>query len=460
MFKQVLINQENYMEKKGFGPTGKNTYYVVVVGAGASGLLFAAGYNNLKGGSSTDGRGFSGLIIDHNGKAGAKLLISGGGRCNFTHGGNIKDFPSHYHNGKKIRSSLYKHSNKAFVDFMAGLGISATEEEDGRIFPSSMRGSSVVSALERKSVSSGFTLLQGCSITGIIPPDRNSGENLWCLSLKRCGSRYPFSPWENQETAMIYTSSLVIAAGGITFPETGSDGSIHQILEQNLGIRFTDMVPALMNINLKNNPFGQLAGVTLESTTLTVLRSSGKKEKEISGSILLTGSGISGPAAINASVWMEPGSFLQISFVPDMDEGQVRALLEREIKGRTQNVNNIASVLSASTALPKSLTRVLAAMAADGDTPSLKKLSRLLTSYRLEPDFSDLSSGQILNRAMVTKGGICLDQINMKTMEFKDYPGLYAIGEILDVHGETGGYNIQFAYSSAMTAASAISGRQ
>lgn len=101
MFKEVLINQENYMENKGFRPTGKNTYSVVVVGAGASGLLFAAGYNNLNGGSSTDGRGFSGLIIDHNGKAGAKLLISGGGRCNFTHGGNIKDFPSHYHNGKK-----------------------------------------------------------------------------------------------------------------------------------------------------------------------------------------------------------------------------------------------------------------------------------------------------------------------------------------------------------------------
>ena len=113
------------MENKGFRPTGKNTYSVVVVGAGASGLLFAAGYTNLNGVSSTDGRGFSGLIIDHNGKAGAKLLISGGGRCNFTHGGNIKDFPSHYHNGKKIRSSLYKHSNKAFVDFMAGLGISA-----------------------------------------------------------------------------------------------------------------------------------------------------------------------------------------------------------------------------------------------------------------------------------------------------------------------------------------------
>lgn len=180
MFKQVLITRRIIWKKRVSGPPGKILILLLLVGAGASGLLFAAGYNNLKGGSSTDGKGFSGLIIDHNGKAGAKLLISGGGRCNFTHGGNIKDFPSHYHNGKKIRSSLYKHSNKAFVDFMAGLGISATEEDDGRIFPSSMRGSSVVSALERKSVSSGFTLLQGCSITGIIPPDRNSGENLWC----------------------------------------------------------------------------------------------------------------------------------------------------------------------------------------------------------------------------------------------------------------------------------------
>lgn len=140
-------------------PGKKRIYRAIVIGAGASGLFFASSTDLTSTDPHTGAAG--GLILEHTSRPGSKLLISGGGRCNFTHAGSMKDFPGHYNNGAAVRSALYKHGNTKFTEFMEGLGIPSVTEGDGRVFPESRSSAAVLDALLKRSAANGFSIRTG-----------------------------------------------------------------------------------------------------------------------------------------------------------------------------------------------------------------------------------------------------------------------------------------------------------
>ena len=388
-------------------------YNYIVVGGGASGLFFA---------SNIDGYGAPSLILEKTERPGSKLLMSGGGRCNITHEGSIKDFvPRYGENGKRIRRILYKHSNLKLIDWLSKNGIETISEEDGRVFPVSQRASDVLDFLLKKARENGFEIKTNSAVTAI----KRNGE-LWRV---------------HTDNAYYDGRKIIIATGGCSYPKTGSDGSMFDVLRHDLNLEITDLTPALSPISVKDYPYADLSGISIDGAVSTYTN---QKNKSI-GKILFTHNGLSGPAIINISGSISTGDRILINYLYPMDYDVAFRKLQAATLGSKAQLANIASEFFE---LPKNLCRTLANRAGT----STKAFAKLLT----EDTFTVENPGSF-DIAMVTRGGVSLDEVDLSTLESIKWPGIFIIGEALDVDGETGGYNLQFAYSSALCAARADS---
>ena len=365
----------------------KKVYDVIIVGAGAAGLMCAANLQVNKG-----------LIIDQSDKPGKKLLLSGGGRCNITHGGSIKNFVSCYgDNGRIIRTCLYKHNNDTLVNFLESAGIRVLEDEEGRIHPESEKAQDVLNLLLAKAKNNGWEIHTDYIISSLL--------ELQGLS-----------------------DNIVIACGGITYPNTGSDGSLYNLLRDELGLNLIQPRSALAPISVKEYPYGELSGITMHDVEVTI--GTGKKAHRLAGDVLLAHNNLTGPAILNISRYAVPGETLRINWIPGS-----------------------SAPLDDADNLPKRFRQLITNRAmTDKGSISTNKLASLLTSDTFEIEGCS-------DNGMVTAGGISLDCVDLKTMSIKNQPGFYAIGEVLDIDGNTGGYNLQFCWSSACTAAEAIASR-
>lgn len=385
-------------------------YDAIIIGAGAAGLFCAAGakINN-------------GLILEKSSAPGRKLLMAGSGQCNLTHGGDIKDFINHYgDNGKKVRSPLYKVSNLKMMEFFKANGIPLIEREDGKVFPESMRGSDVLDLLMHLSSQNGWKLKCGCPAESI--------------KIQEDGS---FIINGRHETA-----KLIIACGGCSIPSTGSDGSIFPMLEK-LGLEIVTPTPALVPLTVQEYPYGELSGISFKNALVTV---DGHK---LTDDVLLTHSNFSGPGILNLSRYAKPGSTLIINYLGKEQKLEVPSAEKRQIQ----------HWLTDSLWLPKRFVEtVLKRAEVDGKTPAnqvSKKQKQTISAILMRDTFS-VSGTTGFKNAMVTAGGVALNEVNMKTFECKKIPELHIIGETLDVDGDTGGYNIQFAFSSGMLNAASL----
>ena len=386
-------------------------YDIAVIGGGASGLMFAA---------SLPLEGRKGILLEKTHSFGTKLLMSGGGRCNITHGGSIKDFISAYgESGPLLRKCLYRHSNLELADWLADRGISLADEngsliepheiEDaGRLFPESMKASDILDVLLAVSKENGWELRTESEVFGLDHPDDEAGS------------------WEIMTPGgCIAADSIVIASGGITFPETGSDGSVFGLL-RDMGIEVTELRPALAPVYVEDYPYEDLSGVSLQDVTVTAFSSDAActckgKAARMRGDILFTHRGFSGPVILNISGYAEPGEILRLQYNRELSDfpKRMQKILEKRAAGPSGDVR----------------TKVLAALL-DHD------------------DFRMLSTDE---KGMVTAGGISLEEIDMTSMQIRKITGLYAIGEAIDAYGITGGYNLQMCWSTARTAAEALS---
>ena len=401
-----------------FDHTEQSSHYdCIIAGAGASGLMLAA---------SLDLHGRRGLILEKGRHPGAKLLLSGGGRCNITHGGPVRDFLYAYGDaGPALRKCLYRHSNAELAEWLEDHGIALADETgspvssgmlydsgsaDVRIFPASMKAGDVLAVLTEQARAHGWEMRTATEIYDLLPgPDRSAGQ-LWTVKA---------SPAET-----FTAGSVVIATGGITFPETGSDGSMFSIL-RDLGIGITELKPALAPVYVKDYPYEEMSGISLSGVTVTAFSSDAAytckgKAARMTGDLLFTHRGFSGPVILNISKYTEPGELLRISYNRELSE------------------------------LPKRLQRALEKRAAgpSGDVRTTV-LALLLERDDFTVDHTD-------ENGMVTSGGISLDCIDTSTMQITGQPGLYAIGEAIDADGITGGYNLQMCWSTARTAAEDI----
>ena len=410
-------------------PAAKDIYGCLVIGGGAAGLFFAAG-EAVSGDMRIKGRK---IIFEKTSRPGQKILMSGGGSCNITHGGLIKDFVGKYgEKGRLIRTCLYRHNNLELMEMMESFGVPLTEQSDGRVFPASMKASDILEALLSAVKRNGWEIRTGREVTGIneIGPEDADGGSLTRVTLS--------------DGSVLTTEKLVIATGGSSYPVTGSDGSFFNVLERDLGLSIVSPKPALVPVYVQDFVYENLAGVSFDDISV----SCGKHN--FRGAALMTHRGFSGPAMLHISEYVKPGDELVINYCPDMDTESMLEKIRLDQPGSALGLGNYFTSL---TGLPKSfVNRII-------DSPE-KKLSSVSMSElrgivsRITHFCYSVSGTGGWNDAMVTAGGVSLDQIDLNTMRLKAGPAsdIRIIGEALDVNGESGGYNLQFAYSSAMAA--------
>lgn len=402
-------------------------YNVIIIGAGPAGL-FAAQMISEKQDKI--------CIIERNNEPGKKLLLSGSGQCNFTNHQSITEFTKHYgSNGKFLNTAFRLFDNKECMSFFKRNGVDYVVTENGKVFPKSMRSRDVLHALMLKCQKHNVQIKYNNLVTHI-----GLCDHIFTVELDN-GVRY-------------FSKNLIIATGGKSYPKTGSDG-IGFKLAKDLGHTLVTPKPALTYIVSKKAAALNLAGIAFEKIELTLYKNNKKIAQNVD-SILFTHKGLSGPAILNTSRLMDTNDSIIVNFLYPHTFESIRDLFAQEIpqKGKEEIITYLKNYK-----LPKSFCEAICQLASiPKHTPCAQinkkqrtDLVNLLT--RCEFLVDDLGGFHV---AMATAGGVSLKEVNPTTMESRKHKGLYFIGEVLDIDGDTGGYNLQAAFSTAYLCAAHI----
>ncbi|MFF2909548.1 NAD(P)/FAD-dependent oxidoreductase [Paenibacillus sp. NPDC057934] len=409
-------------------------YDVIVIGGGSSGLMASV---------AAAEHGASVLLVDKGSKLGRKLGISGGGRCNVTNIKENADLIAHIPgNGRFLYSAFDHFNNRDIIAFFEGLGIPLKEEDNGRMFPVSDKASSVVSALISKVKSLGVQILTDSPVREVLY------ENGTVKGVRLMSG------------AVHHSSAVIVATGGKSVPQTGSTGDGYPWAIA-AGHTITELFPTEVPILSREEwiKSGDLQGLSLRDVTLTVWNPKGKKVIAHRGDMIFTHFGLSGPIALRCSQFLRQvkNKFgvdtveLSIDLFPDLHpqelESQIQDKLEQEPKKAIRN--------SLKGLLPERMIPLLLSKAGlDGDITghSLPKNGLLSLAPLLKRMPILVHGTRSIEEAFVTGGGVNLKEIEPKTMESRVMPGLFFCGEVLDIHGYTGGYNITAAFSTGYTA--------
>ena len=406
----------------------KDFYALIVIGGGPAGLFCA-----LR--AAGDGRKI--LLLEKNPSVGRKLLLSGSGQCNITHDGDILSFLSHYgDNGRFIKPALLNFQNRDLVAFFSVRGLPVVTESGGKIFPGSRKAGSILDILVKE-----------CSAKKV---EIRCGDPVLDISTREGG----FLIRTGRET--FSAEHAAVATGGITYPLTGSTGD-GLSFAKSLGHRIKDVGPALTAVAIQNYSFATLSGISFTDVIISLIRA-GRKVRQHTGDLLFTHSGLSGPGILDFSRYIRPGDTLRVSFLPGVDHPQAKEILIARINAAGNR--QIRKILAAF-GLPDRFVRKLLDLAGIKQDQTGAHLSREARSAILDlligyPFIVSRLAG--IHEAMVTRGGVALDEINPKTMESRLFPGLFFVGEVLDIDGDSGGYNLQAAFSTAALAAKRMVG--
>lgn len=404
---------------------------IAIVGAGAAGLATAIFTRRLNPSRSV-------VLLDSSSKPGAKILVSGGSRCNVT---NVSVSERDFWGGKPaiIRRILRAFPPDDVISWFESLGVALHEEAHGKLFPDSNRSRDVLNALLEESAASGVVLQPAARVRDI-----TSGP-LFALHTTQ---------------GVIRSAAVVMATGGLSLPKTGSDGRGMEIA-RGLGHTVVPTTPALVPLTSSDDQslHRALTGVAHEAEL--ALWIDGRVALRLRGSLLWTHFGFSGPVVLDISRhWLrarleERSAKVTLGFVP----GESFESVDREwaspstVRRRTSVHRRLADLLPASVAaaLLQRLAIEPATIAAELSRDDRRRLTHALVE---SPLYVDGDRGY--NYAEATAGGVALDEIDPATMGSRTCPGLYLVGEMLDVDGRIGGFNFQWAWSSARVAASAL----
>jgi hypothetical protein len=397
-------------------------YDVLVIGAGPAGLFCAI---------HAAWPGHRVLLLEKNPDPGKKLLLAGSGQCNITHTGEMRDFSLRYgNNGKFLKPALFGFTNKDLIAFFDERGLAMVTEENGKVFPETRRSADILA-----------TLLEECRERGVV---LRCGDAVTGITLGSDG-------FEITTPTMLYRSTvLVIATGGASYPKSGSTGDGYRFVA-SLGQPVTEIAPALTPLLIRNYPFASLSGMSFAGMHFSVWRA-GKKIADHTGDVLFTHLGLSGPGILDASREIRAEDVIRLSFVGNLKREEFAADLIRRIQ--EARVWQISTILAAYP-IPERLNRkllVLSGIPEDlkGNHFSAEQRQRLITCCTEFPLTVTAPGG--FSVAMVTRGGVTLDSVNPKTMESTIIHNLYFAGEVLDIDGDTGGYNLQAAFSTGFLA--------
>ncbi|WP_407870334.1 NAD(P)/FAD-dependent oxidoreductase [Paenibacillus sp. P36] len=409
-------------------------YDVIVIGGGSAGLMASIAASR---------QGAKVLLLDKGDKLGRKLGISGGGRCNVTNNKDMDELIQHIPgNGRFLYSALTQFGNKHIIEFFENLGIRLKEEDNGRMFPVSDKAKTVVDALIGQVRKQGVEIRTNSPVKRVLFQD-GSVQGVQLHSGEKLDSR-----------------AVVIASGGCSVPHTGSTGDGYAWAEAG-GHTITQLFPTEVPLTSKEAWIRsrELQGLSLRDVTLSVWNAKGKAIISHRGDMLFTHFGLSGPIALRCSQFVvkelakteRKEVLLTVDLFPDlsMDElyKESMALTKAEAK---KAIKNVLKPLLSERLIPMVLERSgLDEQLTHDNIPKQKWLDmcKLMKAFPVR-----IHGTLSIEEAFVTGGGVHLKEVDPSTMESKLVNGLYFCGEVLDIHGYTGGYNITAAFSTGYMA--------
>ena len=401
---------------------------VVVVGAGAAGLLAA--------GKASE-RGHDVILLEKNDRIGKKILISGKGRCNITNStdveGLIENTPG---NGYFLYSSFYNFSNTDLINLLDDLGLKTKVERGGRVFPVSDKAHDVVETLHKYIEKNNVKLWTNAPVQGI--ETKNGAVSGVVL--------------KNGKT--VQGDAVIIATGGASYPGTGSTGDGYE-MAKNLGHKVNDLKPSLVPLVAEEPWIKELQGLSLRNISITMINSKGKKVYSDFGEMLFTHFGVSGPVILSGSRHILDYDYRDIKLVidlkPALSEEKLDDRVQRDFEknSRRQFKNSLDDLL------PQKLIPVIVKLSGihpEKYVNQITKEERRRLVKQLKNLELTITGSRSLKEAIVTAGGVCTDEINPSTMESKLIKGLYFAGEVIDVDAYTGGFNLTIAFSTGYLA--------
>ena len=385
-------------------------YDVIIIGAGAAGMMSAI---------ETGKRGRKVLLVDHAKKIGEKIRISGGGRCNFT---NINTHPNKFisNNPKFVISALSQYTQNDFIDLIKKYNIKFHEKKLGQLF-CDQSAQQIVDMLLLECQKANVTLMKETIVSEV---DKQDDQYFICVN----NNRY-------------FCNSLIIATGGLSVPKIGASKFGYDIAKK-FNMDIVDTLPALVPLTFNEkilNMCKELSGLSLEAVVFF-------NKTFFQEGMLFTHKGLSGPSILQISSYWKLGNNIKINLSPKLN---ILKLLENEKKlNPKQNINNIITEI-----LPKRLALIIckennvSGNISELSNKLLKQLSDAINAWVINPIGSEG-----YRTAEVTLGGVNTNEISSKTMMSKKNPGLFFIGEVVDVTGHLGGYNFQWAWSSGYVA--------
>ncbi len=401
-------------------PKFMKNYDAIIIGAGAAGLMCAAFAGK---------RGRKILLIDHAKKVGEKIRISGGGRCNFT---NLHTTPKNFisNNPNFCVSALSRFTQNDFIELVKKHEISFHEKTLGQLF-CDFSSQQIIDMLLTQCREGGVEIMLETEVKNI---KKNEDDKKFALKIKN----------KNHDEALaeeVSCDSLVIASGGLSIPKMGASSFGYDVAKK-FGIKIIPPYPALVPLTLAAELLEEtknLAGVALEALVSCV---HGAKQISFREAILFTHRGLSGPAILQISSYLQKGQEFLINMAPDHNLYNV-FLDEKKQKPRQEIITILNNFLPKSLAAYIAKTHNAQGRIADLSNQKLKEIATNINAWKIIP-----AANEGYAKAEVTGGGVDTNEISSKTFECKTVQGLYFIGEVLDVTGHLGGFNFQFAWSS------------
>lgn len=427
---------------------------VIVIGGGAAGLM--AGITAARQGASV-------VVLERMKEPGKKMMITGKGRCNITNACPMEEFiPNLPGNGKFLFSALQQFTNDDLLRFFQEQGLETVTERGGRVFPATGKAKDVIAVLRSALQKAGGRLVTGAQATGFtVKPGQVTGIRYRTVENdgRRDGQDFRSQTKGKMKMGPEHTldaGAVIVCTGGASYPGTGSDGNFVPVLEM-LGLSIEPLLPALVPLQPEEGFTEELEGLQLKNVEASVLADGKVVAKEF-GELQFIRGGIAGPICLTMSRkvarlqhYNQPELELSIDLKPALSDEKLEARLIRDF----QEFSKLRLAEVVRKLLPQPLVEpVLDTAFLDGkkQVSQVSKEERLALVQAVKHFTIPLMGTRPLAEAIVTAGGVALKEIDPKTMKSKRIAGLYFAGEVMDVDGYTGGFNLQAAFSSGYVA--------
>jgi predicted Rossmann fold flavoprotein len=414
---------------------------VIIIGGGAAGL-FAAG-QAVQNGAET-------LILEKMNQPGRKLRITGKGRCNLTNVASLSDFMSHFgKNGNFLRQAFQSFFSQELIEFLNELSIPTVTERGGRVFPENQQAPYIAEKLQEWVIRCGATIKTLHPVERlIVKENRIAGIALAAQSRKAADERRASIPIASEDR-------IILATGGASYPATGSTGDGYR-MAASIGHTIAPIRPALVPIETRGDTARRLKGLHLRNITARLIIN-GKKKSEAFGEMDFTDFGVSGPIILTLSrkivdsLANREKAVLSIDLKPALSESQLDARLLRDLDTRGRwSFNQLLKGLLPEKLIPVCVDQT--GIPKDKTGHQITSGERRRVRSWLKDFCLEIRGSRPFSEAIITAGGVCLSEVNPRTMVSRLIRNLYFAGEILDIDADTGGYNLQAAFSTGWLA--------